>query len=298
MTPASSDVLQAGVFSVVYDQADTDLAHRSAAILEEALAEFAPHLPAQEQPMLVVIAHTIDEFARYAGGYSRHQVQGIARAEQSIIVVKAPALTLSGHEYKNTLRHELVHILLERNTNTAVLPRWLNEGIAMHLAGEYPWASFFRVGKMYLYNQLIDYPHLDFAFMIPGNDHAFSDAYAQSLSMTRYLHGTLGEEKLWAVVKGCNESSFLESLQQNGGMTINEFWAGYMRSLWWVALVGSLSAGTFFLPMPFILMLAWWRRRRRDQAILARWEKEEALEPWCEPEPEYYDEAWEEDQSL
>lgn len=278
MGHAAAAQLSHGAFRISYQENDAETAQAALRVLEAAAAEFHPLLPLGNAPVQVVVAHTYDEFLRYAKRFSQVTVSGVARAEQGLIVVKAPALRPSGDDFAGTLRHELVHVLLYRNSNTDELPHWLNEGICMSLANEYYWAAPLQMAKMFLSSRLIEYRDLDYAFLAPGNEMEFGDAYAQALSMTRFLRDHLGEDRFWAVVRGVREMSFPDALRRFGGSSPQEFWQAYRRSLWLVALLGTMASGSFFTPAAFLLIAAYLRKRHQGRRILKRWAREEAAE--------------------
>lgn len=273
--PLPCAMLERGVFRLEYHPDDTALAERSAAILENALVEFGHRLPPGNDPIRVIIAHTLPQFMQHATRFGHIAVSGIAKSDQGLIAVKAPHLRPVRDDYAGTLRHELVHVLLYRNTDTGRLPRWLNEGIAMSLANEYRWASTLQVGHMFLRNRIIEYRDLSNAFLAPGDETEFNDAYAQALSMTRYLRDRLGEDKFWAVVLACRAMPFPEALREHGGLSTQDFWQAYQRSLWVFALIGILVSGSFFTPAAFLVIIAWFRKRQSNRRILERWEQEE-----------------------
>ena len=273
--PVPCAVIERGVFRIEYHPDDAALAERSAAVLEEAISEFGHRLPVGDDPIRVVIAHTLPQFMQHATRFGDIAVSGMAKSDQGLIVVKAPHLRPVRDDYAGTLRHELVHVLLYRNTDIARLPRWLNEGIAMSLANEYRWASTLQVGRMFLRNRIIEYRNLNHAFLVPGNETEFNDAYAQALSMTRYLRNRLGEDRFWAVVMACRAMPFPEALREKGGLSVQDFWQAYHRSLWFFALIGITVSGSFFTPAAFLVIIAWFRKRQSNRRILERWAAEE-----------------------
>ncbi len=281
-------VLTQGPIQVSYHTGDLEAADRCIHVLTEATGEFEARLPLGEEPLRVLIAHTTDEFMRYARRYSQVNVNGIAKSSRGLIVVKAPRLRGVGDDFAGTLRHELLHVLLYRNTDTGALPRWLNEGIAMSLANEYYWESTLAMAKMFMGGRIIEYRNLDRAFLAPGDEMVFNDAYAQALSMTRYLRDRLGEEKFWAVVLGCKALPFPDALRQHGGISPRDLWDGYRRSLWLIALIGTLATGSFFTPAAFLVVIAYFRTRQKNRKTLRRW----ALEEAADTGPELY--TWDE----
>ena len=265
-----------GLFRVQHHPDAEAMARASLQVMQDALVEFDAYLPAGETPIYVVIAHTLEEFAEYGGWVDQVSVSGMAFSGEGLIVVKSPRLRMAGDDYIGTLRHELVHILLYRNVEVDFLPRWLNEGIAMSLAGDYRWGSTFGVARMYLANRLIPYPDLDRTFARRGHDGRFGDAYAQALSMTRFLRRELGDELFWEVVLATAEMPFGEALREIAGFSALEFWQRYERSLWVYTLGGIFSSGTVFVPAAFLVVVVWWKKQLQNRKVLARWEAEDA----------------------
>ncbi|MBN2307884.1 MAG: hypothetical protein JXR94_02870, partial [Candidatus Hydrogenedentes bacterium] len=202
---------------------------------------------------------------------------GVADSEAGVIAVKAPELLPPGGDVTGTLRHELVHVLLARNVRIDRMPRWLNEGIAMTQAREYRWESGFRVAQMYFQNRLLTYDALELSFLEPGREMEFGDAYAQALSMTRFLKDELGEERFWRVVSGLNTATFPEALEQHGSMSLEELSEAWRGSLWQVALVFSIVSGfSIFQVMAVLTIMAYLRKRRQGRLRMRRWEEEDA----------------------
>lgn len=268
--------LQRGLFEIRYDGSDEQYALASLDILEGALSEYSERLPAGEKPIRVIMSHTLQEFFRYAGPYTQPGVGGIAQSHAGLIVVKAPRLQQRRRDYPGMLRHELVHVLLARNTRPENLPRWLNEGIAMVLAREHRWGSWYRVARMYTQGRLFSYRELEFVFADASTELEFGDAYAQSLSMTRTLMDYLGEERFWVLIRLLDRVPFDEALQTQAGLTPDEFSERWQKSLWKLALIVFIVSGvSLFQVMAFLVLVAYWRKRRSRKRILRAWEEEE-----------------------
>ncbi|MBI4558071.1 MAG: hypothetical protein HY706_10865 [Candidatus Hydrogenedentes bacterium] len=290
-TTASGAVLNEGVIEIEYDPADEAMARESMKTLQSALREFSQRLPAGEQAIHVVICNTRPEFAHMAGPYAVPNVTGIARPDLGLIAVKSPNLLPQGGDYEGTLRHELVHVLLVRNVNEKNLPHWLNEGITMVLSREHRWSSSLRVAQMYMYGSVIEYRELEFVFNEPGNEMEFGDAYAQSLSMTRYLLDRLGENRFWSMLRTLEHQSFGQALEQFTELTPYKFWEAWKNSLWKVALVSSLVSGfSLFQLMAILTLMAYLRKRRKGKEILQAWEEERGT---GSTSPESYEEPTE-----
>jgi len=273
---ANTRILERDVFVVSYHSDDEAAAKASLNVLSAAANEFETVLPAGDEPIRVVGAHTLDEFREYASRFSHVNVVGVARPSEGLIAVQGPRLLMAHSDYRGTLRHELVHVLLARNTNTANLPRWLNEGICMSLANEYRWRAPMTIARMFASNSILPLHELEQVFRQPTNNDAFGDAYAQALSMTRFLRDRLGDHRFWMLVREHREKQFPEALRVVAAMTVPEFQHAYHQSLWQLVIVAATSSGWLFAIGALILVFAYLRLPWRNREILERWEEEEA----------------------
>ena len=282
-------------FAVKFVEGEEELAQRAMDALQGGLAELEGRLHAGDEPIRVALCDTLFDFRRFAGPLAVPEVGGIARPAEGLIAVKAPHLLRRPGEFDAILRHELVHVLLERNTDTTRLPKWLNEGLAMTLAREHRWNSMWIVAQMYARGQIIPYRDLEFALAAPGSETGFSSAYAQSLSMTRHLLGVVGEEVVWQIVEDLNEMSFGDALRKRAGFGPVEFFESWTRSLWKVAFVSSLVSGFgVFQFMAILAVLGYVRKQRQGAAIMRRWDAEDD-EAYGDDEPDAYEEGDEDD---
>lgn len=286
---AGAEVLESPPFQIQYASGDRALAERSERVLQDALDGLRTKLPPGDDVIVIVICHTVGEFAGYAGPYAPGRVTGIAHSAKGLIAVKAPYLAVRGaSEYEPTLRHELVHVLLSRNGLTLHMPRWLNEGLAMTLGREHGWSSSFRVAQMYLEGQILTPRQLHVAFASSGTELEFGDAYAQSLSLTRYIRKRLGDEAFWELVGSLDEQTFSDGLRENGIDGIQALWADWQRSLWKLAIVFSVASGfSLFQGAAFLTVWSYIRRRRKGEAKMREWDREEAIENGESIEDEY-----------
>lgn len=306
VSAAFADVIDDPPIRITYTSDHQALARESHDILTRALMDFGERLPPGDAPIEVVICSTLPEFARHAGSLAQSNVLGIAKPGEGLIAVKAPNLTMGGADYRGTLRHELVHVLLARHTSPDNLPRWLNEGIAMILSGEYRWESRARVAQMYWQGRLIPYRDLLFVFLEPGKEMEFGDAYAQALSMTRFLMEQLGEEGFWRVILALDSKTFGDALRAEAGISPMDFYDDWTGSLWTVALIFSLVSGfSIFQLMAVLTVIAYFRKRRRGLATVRAWDEEEQATaddedvsdplPWNDPDED--EETWEDERN-
>lgn len=270
-------MLQGGIYTIEYPQGQESLARESLEWLREAEEEFSDRLPAGGEPVRVVICGTAAAFNALAGRFADPAIGGFARPHESLIVIKSPRVQRQSWRYPEVLRHELVHILLYRNTDTDNLPRWLNEGIAMMLAGEHRWEGPYTIAIMYMRGQIMSYPELTLVLAGSPGEMAFGNAYAQSLSMSRFLRAHLGEDAFWELIMRLDGESFPDLLREYTGWIPYDFWQAWRRSLWFMAVVVSLMSGFGLFQFAAVLVLiAWWRKRAQRQVRLAAMEAAEA----------------------
>lgn len=288
------------LFRVHFSEGGEALGEQTMAILREAYVRYRERLPAGDEPINVYIAQTPSEFTALGAPAGRRRIEGFARSREGVMVMKAPNLLRPDASYASVARHELLHVLLARNTGEGNLPRWLNEGIAMRISGEYRWSSMYRIATMYGRGNVIDYDSLDYAFAAPGSEEVFGNAYAQSLSMTKYLERRLGEAEFWALVRDLRDTRFEEALHRRLGIGPQQLFEAWKGSLWSVAVVSSLVSGFgVFQAAAVIAVLAYLRKRRRGRRVMRKWAAEEAEEddivfPWqLEDQEGPY--PWEED---
>ncbi|HUW61370.1 MAG TPA: hypothetical protein VMZ06_10220 [Candidatus Bathyarchaeia archaeon] len=286
--------LSRGLFEIQYAAGNEALAERTLDMLEDGLDKFSKRLPGGSEPIRIFLCANYTEFVRLAGDYGRVNVGGIARSEQGLIVLKPPELLPAGQDYGGMVRHELLHVLLARNTEDAYVPRWFNEGVAMVISKELRWESGLRIARMYVRGRVIPYANLNFAFAPVGDEGVFDDAYAQALSLTRYLMDRAGEERFWALVSALKTTGFEDALPRYTGFTPATLYDGWRRSLWKIALLTSLLSGfSAFQLMAFLVIVAYLRKRHLGRKTLRRWEEEENEAPifrsaGCTP-PEWWE---------
>ncbi len=288
-----------GILTVVHDPDDAAVARETLDVLKEELAECAPHLPVGSAPVTVYLCHSMQEFKTRAGAYGQARIGGVAKAEKGVIIVRAPAILSSPTDFRGIVRHELIHVLLARNTEPAYVPRWLDEGVAMVLSKELRWESALEVARMYVERRLSPYRELDFAFAPIGDETTFSGAYAQALSMTRWLMQRTGEDTFWQLVAGLRTTPFEDALRTYAKLTPAGLDDGWHASLWKVALVASLVSGfSAFQFMAVLVVVVYLYKRRRGQRLMRQWAAEDDGEPpvfhWESIEEGPY--SWEEEE--
>ena len=294
-------VVPADLIQISAPDVDRAVVERTRTVLEGAITELKRALPPGDTPISIHICATLDDFKKLAGNYARSNASGIAIPARGIIVVKAPHLLHSpGGDYEGTLRHELIHVLLGRNVKEGNIPRWLDEGIAMHVSREYRWESLWQVGEMYFRNAIIPYSDLESVLEQPGTEMEFGNTYAQSLSMTRYLIERLGEEVFWDFVADMRAEHFSDVLHSRLAMRPLDFydaWHDSLKSISWT--VSIVSGVTLFQLAALLTIYVYWKKRRAGLVKMRQWAREDAVQDErAYPPSRYRDGAADDDDEI
>jgi hypothetical protein len=185
---------------------------------------------------------------------------------------KGPAGTLG-----TTLQHELAHLWVGVRCEKPI-PRWLNEGIAMRVAGEWQVEDGAAVVMAKSIGGLIPLREIQHSFPVQADRQRL--AYRQSHSVVEFIESTRHQGALPAMLAAITgqrgvaqidrywDSLFRETLEQEWRKSLN-------LSRNWPLL--TMSDGIFWGIGALLLVAAWvavkWRRRRRH----AQWDEEDRV---------------------
>lgn len=235
-----------------------------------------------DSPVFIRTFATDKEFQQYL--QSRvEDVVAVARPRFREIVILRPAWVAENRASQNqTLIHEMVHMLIGRN-EPEKLPSYLEEGLAMIVAGQGTIGDSWRILMAGTLGADLSLPALEKQVAIGGGK-AQALAYSMSLSVTRfYLHRAYpgpdgrGDPAAFAKdlvdpIKGPNLMRRLWDPNFRYALEIQ--WKQAHGSIWkWI---GVLSGGTLFWTMlSAFVLLAYWRKRRMSRMIRERFTIEE-----------------------
>ena len=220
-------------------------------------------------PIEVMVTATKEDFfaAQPAKGLDTW-VAGTAYPGLHLII-----LSLAPDQFFNLpeiFRHEISHIALHRAAGHGFVPRWLDEGLAILMAGETVAGRFEAAAGAATSGNLIPLSELSAGFPAEGTPARL--AYAESVLFIRFLQRSHAfDARLPALLDRMRSGAPFEmAFERTFGAplpTLEADWAeGLARSSWWVTLISSASviwalAGALFI-------FAWWRLRRRRQVRL------------------------------
>ncbi|MCL2723104.1 MAG: peptidase MA family metallohydrolase [Polyangiaceae bacterium] len=263
-----------------------EAAERVASLLRDANAVRAELAGVLGQPALdrieIRVAQTVSDMARLAPSElpPPDYADGVAYPRLRLMLLSM--LAPRGGEavdLDRVFRHELAHLALDEAVAGQHVPVWFNEGLAMSLSSE---NRFDRLGVLWnatVSGTLLPLSELDRNF--PNNHFEVNIAYAQSGDFVSFLMRRSDRARFAAMIRRVREGvAFDRALADAYGTDLRKLefqWRSDLErryTIWpivagggivWVAAIGGLG-------------LAYAKRRRRAQAILARWEREEAIE--------------------
>jgi hypothetical protein len=151
------------------------------AILEEAYRDIGQRVDHFPSKPIIVVLHTQDRFQDATG--SPAWADGLFDSALGRIQIPTQGAMTDVKWLTDVLRHEYVHALLQDRVGAGAVPTWLNEGLAMQLAGN-SWPDLDQVMQGEI--QVIPLQYLEGSWMkLPQN--AAMLAYVEANSATRFL---------------------------------------------------------------------------------------------------------------
>ena len=268
----------AGRIKVVHDPAEARLAGSLAAKAEEALARLEARFGlVPEGRVTIILASSQAEFVRAQPGRSRPPVwaAGTAYPELNLIVLKSRRAS-PGLDMDRVLVHELAHLVLGRLFGRHRVPTWLNEGLTMHLAGDWGISRQMVMVRALSSDRLIPLGRLVRGF--PEDPFRAETAYAQSYYFLAFLRDRWGRQVVGRLIRNIGlgvspENALLQASGLRPEDLEEEFseWLSKRFSLFWIV---THPAAVWFLAA-VILAAALVARRRASARKLAEWEKED-----------------------
>lgn len=229
--------------------------------------------------MHLYLADTQERFHTMQPGNAPDWADGTAWPHRSLIYLRSPRIRPgTADPLEQVLDHEIVHVLLGQAFGPKPVPRWLQEGMAQWVAGEYDPAVVEKLAKGMLGGGLLTLDDLTSGF--PADPVRATLAYAQSADLIVFIVAEYGEETLQQIIHEMAAGTPVRAAFRKaiGGDpdALDAAWRGRLEesNLWLTALTDTtvwwgLAAG---LAVVGSLMV-----RRRNKERLERWEREEAM---------------------
>ena len=229
---------------------------------------------------LVRVARDPEQMAELApeGAPPPQYAAGVAypSAHLALAALQAPR-TWEAPDLGEILRHELGHLALYDAVGGHHVPRWFDEGLAIHESGELPWARRMALAEASLGRRLLPLADLDRGF--PSDHYEVNVAYAESADFVSFLLRDVDRARFGSLVERVRGgTSFERALEDAYGTDVRkleyEWREGLSRRF---SIVPALTGGGALWGFTVVLAAAaWMKRRKRAREKLARWAQEEA----------------------
>jgi hypothetical protein len=262
----------------------TSVRDRGEALLRE-VDDFRAHLsedfgqPTLEH-VLVRIARTPDQMAELAphDAPPPPYAVGVAYPSLSLVLLalQAPE-TWESPDLAEVLKHELTHVALSDAVASHHVPRWFDEGLAIHESGELPWARTKTLWDATLGKHLLPLAYLDQRF--PTDGYEVNEAYAESADFVRFLMRDADRARFGSLLERVRAGvPFDRTLADAYGSDVRKLeyeWREELAHRFGVLPLVT-GGGLLWIAIVALAAAAWLKKRRAAKAKLAEWVREEA----------------------
>jgi hypothetical protein len=278
--PADFERVDAGWMTIEFPSSVRD---RATAVLSDAEA-FRAKLSAQlGQPVLdhvrLRIARDPEQMAALApegaGTFSYASAMAYPSLRVAVLSLKAPR-SWEATDVIELSRHELMHLALTDAIAGHHVPRWFDEGLAIHESGEHWSERLSTLWQASLAHTLLTFPELDRGFA-EGAD--VNVAYAEAADVVRFLMRDDDRARFGSLVQRLREGTPFEraigdSYDTDLRKLEYEWRADVSRRFGMLPLL--TGGGALWGAIVALAAVAWVKRRRRARAKLEQWAREEA----------------------
>jgi hypothetical protein len=253
--------------------------------------------PVNDSGTVVYITSGREEFLEAIGSAFPDWGVAAAQPRQRQIFLQAPAIVSDRQPYGQVVGHEYAHVYLHlRAGPRARIPRWLDEGFALHAAFEWDMGRYFRLARAALGGGLLRLAELEGVNRFSGEKAAL--AYTQSFAAYQYLEREYGRESVLELILALGRGQRLDAaFREAFGTGYASFQMALEQDIRGRYNVLSLftDAGFIWALLALLIIVGWLLKKRRARAIERRWQLEDRIggEPdfnqWVDPDD---DESW------
>jgi hypothetical protein len=229
---------------------------------------------------LVRVARTPDQMNQLSprGAPPPEYAAAVAYPSEHLVLLSMQApYTWEGTDLVELLGHELAHVALSDAVADHAVPRWFNEGLAIHESGEIPWARTKTLWDASLSRRLLPLAELDQS--LPTDRTDVSIAYAEAADVVRFLMRDADRARFGSLIErvrgGAPFERALGDAYDSDIRKLEYEWREEVarRFGYWPVLTGG---GLLWVLISALAVAAWVKKRRRAKAQLAQWAREEA----------------------
>lgn len=245
------------------------------------------------------IAHNEDEFMRDTGMSLPDWGAGVAIMEQNKIVIKSPKAMQVGKSYGELIGHELTHIMLNRAAHGHWLPRWLHEGLAMYVSGEWHIGQDILVARAAWTGNLVPLSAMEdlTTFKGPLANLAYTESYLAVARLLKQHDPYILPDVLEAYRRsGDFYSSWRIIMGQDYVGWINQWLTDVSRQYHFFIFILDNETFWIIVAIVFIILFVW--KKRQNARTKRRWQIEERLHPPDDSYKQYYDGYYDEEDQI
>ena len=227
----------------------------------------------QHDTLNVLLAPSRRDFYSLSRGRLPSWAAAFASPVDRRMVIKSPRWNRSESTFESELIHELSHLLLHRRVAPGVLPRWLDEGLALFYSRDNRWRTSTALSKAILTRSLI--PLADIDYVLNFHRQKAELAYQECYSAVYYLLTTYDIDAVRIIVNGLRDRQDIDQIFLRAtGSSFSEFereWLEHAKKShrWtWATEVDQL----IWLFIPLLAVAGYLLVRRRNRAKLREWD--------------------------
>ncbi|MBI4753055.1 hypothetical protein HY793_01610 [Candidatus Desantisbacteria bacterium] len=268
-------------FIIAFTQKDQKIAETTLRIVDNFHSQVRLCLGdyAMNVPVYIIIAPSREVFENL-GGVREKWAVGLATGNNRIVIF-SPRKFGDKSEIERLIKHEYTHILLRQATKGHFLPRWLNEGLAMHYESN-TWhiPDDIRLTEAILSHSLLSLDLLSWYF--PSDRKKAELAYSQSLNIVGYIMKEHGYGSLNHLIREIAAGhDFDTSLINSIGIDSHSLETEWYKSLskrynWFYRFT---DTALIWAALPIICIIAYIRKKRQGERKKRQWEIEDGMLP-------------------
>lgn len=227
----------------------------------------------------VVNVYAVDsdeEFLSLVGSSFPDWGVGCAIPERNVILLKSPYRFKYYRPFSQVVTHELAHIFLGKYARGKRIPRWLDEGFAMHQSQEWAIGQDIAIARAVLTGSTI--PLSDIESVNTFSQNKAELAYTESFLAVSYLYSEYGKgtekELVTQLANGSSlDIAFLRTIGSNY-LSFQLDFEKYLQTKYnWVSILGDTFP--LWLGLAFLIVILYFLKRRYTKKTVKEWELED-----------------------
>ena len=199
---------------------------------------------------------------------------GVAYPHRNLIVL----LKGAGGDILQTFEHEVCHILLGQAFGSSHVPRWLHEGMAIIIAGQWSMQRLSTMTMAVLTGKMLSMDDITHAF--PRDKHRAELAYCQSFYFISFLKSQFGDDEFRTFLSIYSSSKdFKLALWKAYYLDwdeIEELWLEYLKLRFsWIPIL--FSTGMLWFLASLVFIWGYIHKKRKASEKMRQWELEEQM---------------------